>query len=421
MAYRGNSSNDGGCLATIIAFFVLFFLPAWVAGDDFGWGVLIIWWIILAFICWLIYECSKPASVSNNYQQQNRARSTSSNVLSSEKMGLPLSKSNLNKSLTSKYNAKIELKRDLENEVRELSDLIGKKKLEIEELNKKNIAIENYADKPLLMSKKKYMSKMLPLINENTEKVKALEENIELMRKQIDEKQRIASTMKFALYEESNQEFEALKKAFDIFKKSCKIEGTMNIKGSEVSTYQRQNDLCFIEYRVPPYCISLGGSRFYIFPNSILVFEGEGKLIGIYMPKVMEAKFEHKENIKYSYRNYDEIAEDTKIITKDIPHTTWLHTCRDGSPDLRYSHNPKRTYYTQQEYYLECNFELVLCGYTLKYKVSSYDNCEILQKAIKKYSAVRANIDIIPIILDLLERCTDGSDVAYINKKIMGN
>lgn len=38
MAYRGNSSNDGGCLATIIAFFVLFFLPAWVAGDDFGWG-----------------------------------------------------------------------------------------------------------------------------------------------------------------------------------------------------------------------------------------------------------------------------------------------------------------------------------------------------------------------------------------------
>ena len=73
MAYRGNSSNDGGCLATIIAFFVLFFLPAWVAGDNFGWGVLIIWWIILAFICWLIYECSKPASVSNNYQHQNRA------------------------------------------------------------------------------------------------------------------------------------------------------------------------------------------------------------------------------------------------------------------------------------------------------------------------------------------------------------
>ena len=70
--------------------------------------------------------------------------------------------------------------------------------------------------------------------------------------------------------------------------------------------------------------------------------------------------------------------------------------------NLRYSHNPQRTYYIQQEYYLECDFELILCGYILKYKVSSYDNCEMLQKVIKKYSAVRESVGIIQIILDLL-------------------
>ena len=51
---------------------------------------------------------------------------------------------------------------------------------------------------------------------------------------------------------------------------------------------------------------------------------------------------------------------------------------------------------------MECDFELILCGYILKYKVSSYDNCEMLQKVIKKYSAVRESVGIIQIILDLL-------------------
>ncbi len=54
MASRGNNNSGGGCLASIIAFFVLFFLPAWVTGDDFGWGVLIVWWLILVGIPFLM-------------------------------------------------------------------------------------------------------------------------------------------------------------------------------------------------------------------------------------------------------------------------------------------------------------------------------------------------------------------------------
>ncbi len=415
-------SNEGSCLATIIVFFILVFLPAMVTGDDFGWGVLIVWWIILAVICWIIYECTKPTTqasgTATTYHQSNGVQK---NLVTNQDKGLPLNKSNTNVSLTSKYNAKLQYKANIEKEVRDLSDEVKKAQLEIDELKKSIKRIENYSDKPFLMSKKKYMNNMRSVIEENNEKITGLEEKIELVHQRIVEKERVIRELRFPLFEESNKAFDTLKKAIEAFKKSCKVEGSIGIKGSAISAYQKNKDLSFIEYKTEPYGLNLGGSRFYIFPTSVWVYEGENNLVGIFKPKVVGAKFEYRENIKYSYRNYTDIADDTKIITKDIPHTTWLHTCRDGSPDLRYSHNPQRTYYTQQEYYLECSFELILCGYTLKYKVSSYDNCEMLQEAIKQYSVVKESVDIIPIILKLLERCTDGNDVAYINKKIMGN
>lgn len=85
---------------------------------------------------------------------------------------------------------------------------------------------------------------------------------------------------------------------------------------------------------------------------------------------------------------------------------------------MRYSHNPMQTYYTKQEYYVECSFELDLCGCKLKYAISSFDNCEILEKAIKNYAKIRENKDMIPILLDLLSRCTDGQDVKKIQEKM---
>lgn len=54
--------------------------------------------------------------------------------------------------------------------------------------------------------------------------------------------------------------------------------------------------------------------------------------------------------------NYNEIEVKTRSYLEskgtwfnandaDESHTTWLHTCKDGSPDLRYSYNPATTYY----------------------------------------------------------------------------
>lgn len=121
-----------------------------------------------------------------------------------------------------------------------------------------------------------------------------------------------------------------LKKAFEAFKKSCKVEGSVGIKGSMISAYQRDKHLSFIDYKIQMYSFSCGSNRGYIFLASVWVDEGENNLVGIFKPKVIESKSEHRENIKYLYRTYADIADDTKIITKDILHNTWLYTCQDG-------------------------------------------------------------------------------------------
>lgn len=54
--------------------------------------------------------------------------------------------------------------------------------------------------------------------------------------------------------------------------------------------------------------------------------------------------------------NYSDIEVNTRSFTEsksawfksddaEKAYTTWLHTCKDGSPDLRYSYNPSTTYY----------------------------------------------------------------------------
>lgn len=55
MASRNSGSDGGGCLAYIVVFFVTLLLPAGAIGDDFGWGDLILWWIILVAIIGFLY------------------------------------------------------------------------------------------------------------------------------------------------------------------------------------------------------------------------------------------------------------------------------------------------------------------------------------------------------------------------------
>lgn len=430
MASRG-SNSDGGCLGTIIAFFILFFLPAWVTGDSFGWGVLIVWWIILALICFGIYAASTSNNNSSmtsnvqrapsNYNVQNIvAKGESSSAVSSGL--LKVSSNQLNKSMMDNYSSKIQLRKKMKESIEKLKEDQRNIDKTIEVMKKKQCDINECKGKPIFTSKKKWRVLKQPEIDSLDQEIIKLEKERKEKEREITQINKQIDKVRFNIFEESNAAFEKIKVAFEKIKKSCMVSGMPNLISSSISASRRDADFKYVNYKTVPYGLLLDNYRFYFFPNGIWVFEGNARLVGIYKPKALQGSFETKETLKQSYySSYSRepaVYDDTKIITKDIPHHTWLHTCKDGSPDMRYSYNPMRTYYTKQEYYVECSFDLDICGCKLKYTISSLDNCEILENAIKDYAKIKENKDMIPILLDLLGRCTDGQDIKIIREKM---
>ena len=167
----------------------------------------------------------------------------------------------------------------------------------------------------------------------------------------------------------------------------------------------------YVQYKIEPYIMRLNNYRFYFFPNAIWVFAGWDRIVGVYKTKAMKGSVDVKEIPKTE--NMEHVYDDTTVITKDRAHQT-LHTGADGSQGMSFTDNPAQTNDTQQEYCLECTFNLSLCGWDLKYEVSSYDNCELLKKAIRAYSSK----DRIPMLLELLQRCSVGDDVQTIKKRV---
>ena len=123
------SSNSGGdCLGVGIALFILVFLPAWVTGDSFGWGVLIVWWIILAIIGFCIDAANSPSNnnVSTSTEQRTRANSNAQpstfqrgNTTTASGL-LKVMPNQLNKSIMDGYSSKIQLRVKLKNSVERL-------------------------------------------------------------------------------------------------------------------------------------------------------------------------------------------------------------------------------------------------------------------------------------------------------------
>lgn len=423
----GNNNDGAGCLGFIIAIVILFLIPAMVLGDNLNLDTLFAWWVILALIIgilvWIISASEKKTDDSQVYgiQDQWSRNSVGTGSASKERdsnLELDLKNEQLNILLLNRYNSKLALKEKIRDEIQELQ--IEEKRLsgEIYDIEMAQQKIKNFDDKPFYMTKKRYLAKKKPELTEMRNTLMQKEKEHKIIEEKILGKQQEVKELKYNLYDESNEAFEKLKIALDTIKKSCYIKGTIDLNKSSISTSRKNDDLKYLQYEVEPYGILVEHCRFYIFPTGIWVFVDNGKLAGIFKPKAITGKLEYHEHILSDYFNRQPIYDDTKIITKDIPHTTWLHACRDGSPDLRYNYNPRQTYYTQEKYSLQCFFEIGLCGRTLKYEVSSYDNCELLENAISAYSEIHENKDIVPILIDLLDRCTSGKDIDAIKEYI---
>lgn len=129
--------------------------------------------------------------------------------------------------------------------------------------------------------------------------------------------------------------------------KKCQSD-SLTIK--EFITPDKPNDLMLFKYENEPVILFWEQYYFCLFSNVILVFDK----LGVFATAIDSSALKvvvKRETTSVTVSNgtagsNQYIADDSKCISQGITRSTWLHTCRDGSPDLRYSYNPRLEYRT---------------------------------------------------------------------------
>ena len=145
-----------------------------------------------------------------------------------------------------------------------------------------------------------------------------------------------------------------VKKAFDalLSSKKCVIEG---LELKEFICNEHPSDLAIFDYKYAPATLRLDGYNYCLFSNVILVFDDKGIFATAIDPTALAIKVERVRVDVWISDNtlptHQYIDVDSKCVEQGQTRRTWVHTCRDGSPDLRYSYNPSIEYRTDKYEY----------------------------------------------------------------------
>ena len=394
-----SGSNGGGCLLAV-AFGVLVVLPVMILGDDFSWGTLFLIWLILAVIVAVVVllvtyaiKQSKTHPSKDNGNAVTQADGSASALLSNHL---------LNVAMTDRYRSQAALEARLEKEIAQYQANQKRAVATQQGLEKELEDIKKGKGKPVFTSKKRYLKQNQEGMEDIARQIAEKQAETETLEQSLVAKRERTANLKFIIFDKGNPEFEQLKSSFEKWKQSISIQGTPDIKASSISAGQRDADLQHVQYQVEPIGIELENHRFYIFPNGIWAFQGAGIFAGVYRPKALQCTFHATERTHYG-SGRREFYQDSRIVQT---RHTWMYTRNDGGPDRRYKDNPMITITD----YMECSFDLCICGKTFHYTVSSMVNCEALEKAINAYAQVKEEKDEIPVLLNLLGRCDESDD-----------
>lgn len=144
-------------------------------------------------------------------------------------------------------------------------------------------------------------------------------------------------------------------------------------------------ELNFFKFSTPPICMAFKPFTFCLFPKTILVFR-EGNFLSAITPnelKIIDTPIE--KSVKYSGGKYisDIVDVDSKCIQVGTTIKTWMHVCKDGTPDLRYSYNPSIEYRIDRMIHGKVTFEIA--GFRTAFDFSSHNALEEIGKAARLY------------------------------------
>lgn len=198
--------------------------------------------------------------------------------------------------------------------------------------------------------------------------------------------------------------------------KKCVIEG-LNLK--ELICEEKPSDLEFFDYKYAPATLHIGTYYYCLFSNVILVFDAMGIFATAIDPTALFIQIE-RVSVDVRINNntlpsHQYIDVDSKCVEQGTTRHTWVHTCRDGSPDLRYSYNPRIEYRTDKYEY--GNVTMSILGNTVSFSLSSDNATKALERVSREYIRKCNNRhNPIPEFLNLLDRVSENGEqnITYI-------
>lgn len=178
-------------------------------------------------------------------------------------------------------------------------------------------------------------------------------------------------------------------------------------------------ELAFFSYPHKPLVLYYNKKKYCIFSSIILVFNQTGDYIAAIPAQQLKLHLRTKteevyvSNEKEHERKYS--ANDSKLIKKGQTHSFWLHTRKDGSPDLRYRDNPRFSSRTDKYEYGEVEFSL--SNSPITYRFSSQDAVKSFVKIAPLYAGKSTKFDNTDNLLSLIKSVSDTNEVDEIMKE----
>lgn len=214
---------------------------------------------------------------------------------------------------------------------------------------------------------------------------------------------------KVKLLSKESHAFEKLRTALKEITASQKITNDSGIAFDSFAKINSSIPGDLFELEGAPIELNYGAHKLFLTPDVVLVYDKNNEFVTALEPMVVIIGFrERQKSVSVSRSGYGEwtfsdtvIAQDSKLVSQGTPRTSWLHTKKNGGPDLRYSHNPRYEWRTDIYSYTEFNIQIG--QFNAVFSVSKGSLAAKLKPLVREYCSISHRMNVAPSLLRLLE------------------
>lgn len=243
------------------------------------------------------------------------------------------------------------------------------------------------------------------------EYLKVKEPELRTLKEELLDAQKPQDNRKIVLNETTSQELEDIRNSIVESGKSQKVRNMGNLDWKTVTEVSMPIEMKYFRSQTKPVMLHLMDYCFCIFSKTILVFTLEGRFVTALQRSCFRVNVQRDRerayfNLETQSYSSNAVGTDSKCIDKGEERHTWLHTCKDGSMDLRYRNNYRINYrYDTMEY---GRIRFSVADFTEEFKLSAEQAILAAEKAAEeneKYKVTRESNNESSVInlLQLLE------------------